>query len=143
MEALLSTWLQPAKKGVISRRIGFADMKQAVNLGYIVLNTLPETQQGCLIKGSVAADEEEERMNDYLEHEETDKIVVLYGANSCDESVDRKVEELGELGFRRVYVYTGGLFEWLLLQDVYGVAEFPTTGRCTDLLVFQPGRRKF
>jgi len=142
MESLLSSWLQPAKKTPLCRRIGFADMKQAVHLGYIVLNTLPETQQGCLIKGSIAADEEEERMNDYLEHEETDKIVVLYGAHSCDESVDRKVEELGELGFRRVYVYTGGLFEWLLLQDVYGVAEFPTTGRCTDLLAYQPTRRK-
>jgi hypothetical protein len=30
------------------------------------------------------------------------------------------------LGFKNVYIYLGGMFEWLLLQDVYGQKEFPT-----------------
>lgn len=125
------------------RTIGFTDMKHAVQHGYVILNTLAETQQGCLITGSLVATEEESIINDFLEHEETDKIIVVYGAHSCDDSVDKKLDELYEVGFRRVYVYVGGIFEWLMLQDIFGVNEFPTTTRCTDLLVFQPTRRKF
>jgi len=137
------SWTTQPAKTVNKRTIGFTDMKHAVQNNYVILNTLAETQQGCLIKGSLQAAEEESIMNDFLEHEETDKLIVVYGAHSCDDSVDKKVDELHEVGFRRVYVYVGGLFEWLLLQDVFGVNEFPTTTRCTDLLVFQPTRRKF
>jgi hypothetical protein len=35
-------------------------------------------------------------------------------------------------------MYTGGLFEWMLLQDIYGDAEFPTTSRELDVLKFRP-----
>jgi hypothetical protein len=30
------------------------------------------------------------------------------------------------------------MFEWALLQDIYGVTEFPTTGGIVDLLVYRP-----
>jgi len=141
----MENWLPWTKKAASTNRrtIGFNDMKHAIEQGYVIVNTLPETLQGCLIKGSIAADEEEDRMNDYLQHDETDKIVVLYGMNSCDDSVDRKFEELADLGFRRIYIYVGGLFEWLMLQEIIGISEFPTTSRCMDLMVYQPIRRKF
>jgi len=42
----------------------------------------------------------------------------------------------GNLG--DVAMYCGGLFEWMLLQDVYGSVEFPTTGREVDILKFRP-----
>jgi hypothetical protein len=45
------------------------------------------------------------------------------------------------LGFSDINVYVGGLFEWLLLQDIYGTDEFPTTRIEKDLLKFK-GRKK-
>ena len=42
------------------------------------------------------------------------------------------------LGFINVYMYSGGLFEWLLLQDIYGDEEFPTTKKDIDILKYKP-----
>ena len=36
-----------------------------------------------------------------------------------------------------VYIYTGGMFEWLLLQDIYGKEAFPTKGDELDILKFK------
>jgi hypothetical protein len=52
--------------------------------------------------------------------------------------VERKQMQLKKMGFRNVFVYLGGLFEWLLLQDIYGKLEFPTTSKQTDLLQYKP-----
>jgi hypothetical protein len=41
-----------------------------------------------------------------------------------------------------VKVYFGGMFEWLLLQDVYGSDSFPTTSKEIDILKFKPLRNK-
>jgi hypothetical protein len=57
--------------------------------------------------------------------------------NSADQTVDTKYEQLIGLGFREIYIYGGGLFEWMLLQDVYGASEFPTTKKVVDILKFQ------
>jgi hypothetical protein len=32
------------------------------------------------------------------------------------------------------------MFEWLLLQDIYGAAEFPTTKKELDLLKYKPSQ---
>ena len=37
-----------------------------------------------------------------------------------------------------VYLYAGGLFEWLHLQDIYGKQEFPTTTYILDILKYKP-----
>ena len=37
-----------------------------------------------------------------------------------------------------MFVYTGGLFEWLMLQDIYGETEFPTSKKELDILRFKP-----
>jgi hypothetical protein len=37
-----------------------------------------------------------------------------------------------------VFVYPGGLFEWLMLQDIYGQNDFPTTKKELDILRFKP-----
>jgi len=42
-----------------------------------------------------------------------------------------------KLGFNSVFVYTGGIFEWLLLQDIYGKDEFPTTSEELDILKYR------
>jgi hypothetical protein len=61
----------------------------------------------------------------------------VYGKNSQDETPYKKAYQLKELGLKCVYVYTGGMFEWLLLQDVYGVKEFPTTKQLLDILKYK------
>ena len=40
--------------------------------------------------------------------------------------------------FNHVYIYLGGLFEWLCLQDIYGENAFPTTTHEIDLLKYKP-----
>jgi len=45
---------------------------------------------------------------------------------------------LSGLGFQDVYLYMGGMFEWLLLQDIYGADEFPTTNKFLDILYYKP-----
>ena len=37
-----------------------------------------------------------------------------------------------------IYIYPGGLFEWLCLQDIYGYEKFPTSGKLLDILKFKP-----
>jgi dolichol-phosphate mannosyltransferase len=45
-----------------------------------------------------------------------------------DKSVVEKAKQMYSLGFTSVCVYLGGMFEWCLLQDVYGEKEFPMEG---------------
>ena len=133
----------PKKITERNRKIGFEDMKYAVQNNFLIINTLPESLQECLIRGTTISNEEEETMNELIDNDEMDRVVILYGANSADETVEKKFSEMTEMGFKRVYIYSGGLFEWLLLQDVFNDTEFPTTTKTMDLLAFQPVRRKF
>ena len=48
-----------------------------------------------------------------------------------------KYNQLNALGFFNVYIYPGGLFEWLCLQDIYGFDDFPTTKIERDHLKFK------
>ena len=41
----------------------------------------------------------------------------------------KKYDQLIGLGFVNVFIYPGGLFEWLLLQDIYGYDNFPTQNK--------------
>ena len=96
----------------------------------ILLNTLPSNQQQYLIRGTMACEREETYMNELIgSGAGLDKyVIVLYGKHGTDETPIRKRTQLMNLGFTRVYVYAGGLFEWSLLQEVYGVEHFPTLG---------------
>ena len=68
--------------------------------------------------------------------------IVLYGKNNIDESVYQKYNQLINLGFINTYIYIGGLFEWLLLQDIYGDENFQTTTSERDILKYQ-GQSRF
>jgi len=102
----------------------------------LLINTLPSTEQGCLIVTTISAQEEEDMINKYMKVNRTIRII-LYGRNSNDESVFKKYQQLTSLGFYNVYVYPGGMFEWLLLQDIYGADEFPTTAKQLDILKYK------
>lgn len=118
--------------------INFEDMQSAIrnSSAYIIINTLQVLDQSCLIPGTVLCDKEENLINDILSQGVSKKIIV-YGKNDTDETVDKKYQQLRGLGFSDIYIYRGGLFEWLLLQDIYGDSEFPTTSKILDLLKYR------
>jgi hypothetical protein len=62
--------------------------------------------------------------------------------NSQDHTVEKKYEQLLSLGFYKVFVYNGGMFEWLLLQDIYGKEIFMTTKSERDILKYK-GHQQF
>ena len=104
---------------------------------FLLINTLPNSEQQCLITNTILADREEELINSYFNSNRGIRIVV-YGKNCNDESVRIKCNKLATMGFYNLYCYNGGLFEWLLLQDIYGFDLFPTTKKELDLLKFKP-----
>jgi len=121
--------------------IGFEDVKYAIQQSsqFILINTLSNMEQDCLIYGTLLYEKEEHVINELINKNQKEKWkILLYGKNSVDTSVVKKRSQLHSLGFMNIYVYNGGLFEWLLLQDIYGNAEFPTTSRCKDLLKYRP-----
>ena len=121
------------------RKINFEDMQTATKNPevYLIINTLSATEQQCLIKSTVGLDQEEVIINKYIKENKSIKIIV-YGKNSHDDLVHKKYQQLTTLGFQNVYAYTGGIFEWLLLQDIYGPEIFPTSKKELDLLKFKP-----
>lgn len=124
-------------------KIGFEDIKYSLEQpnNYIIINTLSISEQSCLIKNTISIYNEEKIINDLIDNYETKKIkIIIYGINSTDETVERKYKQLVSLGFTNVYVYFGGLFEWVILQDIYGCDEFPTTQKVVDILKWKPSR---
>jgi len=134
----------------LTRNINFEDMQFAINekeshiynnhQKTLIINTLDNYQQHCLISGTLNIDMEIEILNLQLKKNK-DICIIIYGMNATDKKCIAKYEQLMKLGFWNVYIYTGGLFEWLLLQDVYGSELFPTTSINVDLLKYK-GRRQ-
>ena len=107
------------------------------NSQYIIISTLSTLEQDCLIYGTTASGLEEHIINSFIDNGKTNIIFILYGKNAADDSVHIKRDQLVKLGFDTVYIYGGGLFEWFLLQDIYGFQEFPTTAVCRDFLKYR------
>lgn len=120
------------------RKINCEDMQKACKNtnNYIIINTLEPTMQNCLIANTTKIENEEALMNSIIKKSNRSPIIV-YGKNSNDEKVYKKYEQLIKLGFINVYVYVGGMFEWLLLQDIYGNELFPTTSKELDILKYK------
>jgi hypothetical protein len=117
--------------------IGFEDMKYAIKSNAIIINTLKIIEQDCLICCTLPYDKEEEVINNLIETGSKDIIIIIYGKHSSDESPLVKYNQLMKYGFKEVYIYNGGLFEWLLLQDIYSFQEFQTTSVCKDILKYR------
>jgi len=121
------------------KRINFEDVQTAIKNPevYIIINTLPNNEQNFLIVNSILATEEEQLINKLLKENKM-KRIIIYGKNANDETVNKKHEQLTSLGFYNTFIYSGGLFEWILLQDIYGSDLFPTTKKELDILKFKP-----
>lgn len=120
------------------QKISFKEMQLIINNNnYTIINTLPNTNQTCLINNTLTPEEETREINKYLKNNKNHPIVI-YGKNCIDESLIKKYTQLINLGFTNINVYVGGLFEWLTLQDIYGSNQFPTTSIEHDILKFSP-----
>jgi hypothetical protein len=125
------------------QKISFEDLQFAIKYpgDFLIINTLPTSEQDCLIKNTLSFDMEEKTINDLLyQYDINGRKLIIYGKNSTDKTAETKYDQVISLGFKSVYLYSGGLFEWMLLQDIYGADEFPTTRRVLDILKYKPDR---
>jgi hypothetical protein len=124
------------------QKINFEDVQFILknSESHLLINTLSETEQSCLLPLTVQASQEESIINKYLKNGLKNIRIIIYGRNCNDEKIYTKYTQFTSLGFYNVYIYTGGLFEWLMLQDIYGTQEFPTTKKELDLLKYKSNK---
>lgn len=128
------------------KKISFEDIQHIIkkSQNIILINTLQIHEQECLIKTTISYQAEEQIVNDLIkQYKFKEKKFVVYGKNTNDESAEKKCKQLISIGFSDVFLYSGGLFEWLLLQDIYGPDEFPTTTKILDILKFRANQNLF
>jgi hypothetical protein len=107
---------------------------------HLLINTLSAPEQSCLIVNTINMNDEESIINTCIKRGTKDIKIIIYGKNSNDEKIYNKYNQLTSLGFYNVFIYTGGLFEWLMLQDIYGEKDFPTTKKELDILKYKPNK---
>ena len=122
-------------------KINYEDVIQLLNTNspnnFILLNTLNDINQHCLIINTLHSKGEETVLNNAL-NESKSILIIIYGMNYRDETIYIKYNQLLKLGFTNVYIYPGGMFEWLCLQDIYGDEMFKTTSKELDILKYKP-----
>ena len=120
------------------KKINYEDMQTIIKNPeiYLIINTLLPGEQQCLIVNTTPANNEEIIINKFMKENKSIRIII-YGKNCNDENVNKKYQQLLSLGFYNIFVYFGGMFEWLLLQDIYGKDLFPTTKKELDLLKYK------
>jgi hypothetical protein len=124
-------------------KINFEDVQYLLQKKdkYILINTLEENSQDCLLPSTISPEKEITIINHLLKTCNKNIKIIIYGKNCNDDKIYKKYQQLQSLGFYNIYVYTGGLFEWLMLQDIYGEKEFPTSKKELDILRFKPQKK--
>ena len=120
------------------RKVNFEDVQYAIKQrqNHLLINTLDSGEQQCLITKTIGISQEERIINEYL-NKKINVNIIVYDKNANAPNLMKKYEQLLGLGFINVYIYPGGLFEWLLLQDIYGEDEFKTTTKQLDILKYK------
>jgi rhodanese-related sulfurtransferase len=126
----------------IIKKVNFEDIQNVLQKklsDVLLINTLDNTpeDQSCILPGTLDFTREEEVINTCLNSAKEIKIII-YGKNSGDAKIYEKYTQLVELGFTNVYIYPGGMFEWMLLQDIFSDEHFKTTSQELDILKFKP-----
>ena len=121
-----------------TRKVNFEDVQHSMKNKnkFLLINTLNTSRQDVLIKNTVSVNKEEELINQLIKSNQNINIIV-YDENANAPNLMKKYDQLISLGFVNVFIYPGGLFEWLLLQDIYGYDNFPTTSQERDILKFK------
>ena len=122
------------------QKINYEDVQHVIKNTeiYVLINTLSENEQDCLIPHTTNINNEEILINKFIKTGSKQIKIIVYGRNCNDEKIYTKYNQLVSLGFYNVFVYTGGIFEWLMLQDIYGEKEFPTTKKELNILKYKP-----
>ena len=124
-------------------KVSYEDLQMVVyrNLNVqhstLIINTLPPSLQHCLIKTTVDIRFEERVVNSFIKTR-PNIMIIVYGKNSNDITILHKYEQLVKLGFTNVHIYTGGIFEWMLLYEIYGKELFKITKYEIDILRYRP-----
>ena len=120
-------------------KISYEDIQNCINDKNITLiNTIDSSNQNCLIKNTLKSVEEMKTINQMIYKRQFNEKIYIYGENYYDENVIKQYNKLKKLGFKNVYIYFGGIFEWLCLQEIYGMELFPTTQNELDILKYKP-----
>ena len=120
-------------------KISYEDIQNCINDKNITLiNTIDSNNQNCLIKNTLRSAEEMKTINQMIYKRQFKEKIYIYGENYYDENVIKQYNKLKKLGFQNVYIYFGGIFEWLCLQEIYGMELFPTTQNELDILKYKP-----
>jgi len=120
-------------------KVHFEELQTIVNTtnpDYVIINTMKINEQKCIILNTMRAENEENTINELLSKNKSKKIII-YGKNYNDEMVYKKYSQLNKLGFKNIFIYIGGMFEWLCLQEIYGNELFKTTSDEMDILKYK------
>ena len=120
-------------------RCNFETIQEIIKINsrdIILINTLDRNNQSCLIQGTLSVGDEIKIIDESLRKRQK-KTIYIYGKNYNDEPVYKKYEQLSKISQFECYIYLGGLFEWLLLQEIYGNSLFPTNKVEQDLLKYK------
>ena len=120
-------------------QINFVDMQNFIynTDSCIIINTLSKTEQECVIKNTININDEVTIINENIDNN-LNKNIIIYGKNYMDKSIYKKYDQLKKLYCKNIYIYSGGLFEWLTLQDIFGKENFPTNKIELDILKYKP-----
>jgi len=114
----------------------YHQLQERMKYDIVLINTMDISRQHCLIKGTLKATIEVEFMNKLLKTNKNKEIIV-YGIHHTDLSVIKKYNQLKKLGFKNVHIYFGGIYEWLLLQDVFTSINFQTDGTVENIVDYK------
>ena len=118
------------------KKVGFEDVQKAIKMNYVMINTMSIDTQHCLIFNTIPAHLEEEKINDCIKKGKNINIII-YGKNTNDEKVVTKYKQLLSYGFKNVYIYFGGMHEWLLLQEIFDIINFETDGSIKNIVDYK------
>ena len=110
--------------------IGYEELKTKK---YVLITTLDASE--CFIENTLLPNEEIDYINNCISNNRQEHVII-YGKNYLDETIYEQYKKLNSLGFDNIYIYPGGIFEWLLLQKVYGNELFPTSKNEPDILKY-------
>jgi len=116
-------------------KVNFEFIKKNIsNDEYVIINTLQENNQNILIFNTLSSEDEIKYLNSYIKNDKNKKIII-YGENCNDNNIIKKYNQLEKLGFYNLYIYIGGLFEWLLLNEIYGEDNFPIINKNNEFII--------
>ena len=101
----------------VSRKVNFEDIQYLLNKNneYILINTLSEKEQDCLIKDTVSIENEVKYINHFMSKDININIVIYDKKCKCSK-FNEKIRTISRFRFTNVFIYPGGLFEWLLCK---------------------------